>query len=88
MPFEVSNPDDILCWLRHEVELAHAESAEPQLRTSPQWREFKAEVASGDQIHYFRSPEDTWTGFPLCGVEGYVILRDSKVHSYFVTKFS
>jgi hypothetical protein len=43
------------------------------------WLQFKAQMQQGDEIWYYRTPPDTWTGFPLSGREGYALVRDEKV---------
>lgn len=41
------------------------------------WEDFKAHVQPGDQIVYFRSPQDTWEG--LYGRAGYALVREGVV---------
>lgn len=45
-----------------------------------QWLRFKDQIQPGDQIWYYKTPIETWTEwFPLCGREGYVIVRDDQI---------
>ncbi len=45
-----------------------------------QWLQFRDQMQEGDEIWYYKSPMETWTEwFPLCGREGYVLLRDGEI---------
>jgi hypothetical protein len=44
------------------------------------WLRFKGQMKEGDEIWHYKSPPETWTvWFPLCGREGYALVRDDKV---------
>ena len=44
------------------------------------WLRFKKQLKDEDEIWYYKSPQETWTEwFPLCGREGYALIRDDKV---------
>jgi hypothetical protein len=52
----------------------------PDELTDDQWLRFKDNMLEGDEIWYYRTPQETWTEwFPRCGREGYVLVRDDKV---------
>ena len=40
---------------------------------------FKHQIKEGDEIWYYITPRETWTGCPLYGREGYALIRDDKV---------
>jgi hypothetical protein len=45
-----------------------------------QWLQFRDLMQEGDEIWYYKTPIETWTEwFPLCGREGYVLVRDDKI---------
>ncbi len=88
MPFEIRDPSDISGWLQYAVELSHVEAAEFGLVNSVEWEKFKSKLGPSDELYYFRSPEETWSSFPLCGVEGYAIFRKFELQQYYVSKFS
>ncbi|MBX9792504.1 MAG: hypothetical protein K2Y37_26685 [Pirellulales bacterium] len=40
-----------------------------------EWQQLKAKIRPGDELWYFISPPETWTGFPRCGMEGITLRR-------------
>ncbi|MEQ2009810.1 MAG: hypothetical protein ABMA26_23750 [Limisphaerales bacterium] len=54
-----------------------------------QWLLFKDKMGDGDELWYFRTPQETWTEFfPRCGMEGYALIRDDKVVAEIFTSMS
>jgi hypothetical protein len=54
-----------------------------------QWLLFKDQMKTGDELWYFRTPPKTWTEyFPLCGMEGYALVRGDKVVAEMLTAIS
>jgi hypothetical protein len=53
-----------------------------------QWLKLKDRVQSGDELWFFRTPQETWTEFfPRCGMEGYVV-RGNKIVAEIFTSMS
>ena len=49
----------------------------PEDMYDEQWLRFRDQMQKGDEIWYYKTPIETWTEwFPLCGREGYVLVRD------------
>lgn len=66
-----------------------------QRRVSPddlpdeQWLQFKDLMQEGDELWFFRTPQETWTEFfPRCGMEGYALVRDEAVVAQIFTSMS
>lgn len=54
-----------------------------------QWLQFKDKMKDGDELWYFRTPQETWTEFiPRCGMEGYALIRGDKVVAEIFTSMS
>ena len=54
-----------------------------------QWLVFKDQMQDGDEIWYFRTPQETWTEFvPRCGMEGYALVRGDKIVAEIFTSMS
>jgi hypothetical protein len=71
-------------WMKQTIEQSIIASL--KRRISPDdledkdWLRFKENMKDGDEIWYYRTPQETWNEwFPLCGREGYVIVRDDKI---------
>lgn len=50
------------------------------------YQEFKSFFQEGDNIVYFRSPQNSW--FVLAGREGFSIIRDNKIVKTYITLMS
>mgnify|MGYP001553335197 CR=1 FL=1 len=45
-----------------------------------EWLRFRDQIQEGDEIWYYKTPIETWKEWvPLCGREGYVIVRDDQI---------
>jgi hypothetical protein len=54
-----------------------------------QWLQFRDKMLGGDELWYFRTPQETWTEFfPRCGMEGYALVRDGRVVAEIFTSIS
>ena len=54
-----------------------------------QWLHFKGKMQDGDELWFFRTPQETWTEFfPRCGMEGYALVRGDKVVAEILTSMS
>jgi hypothetical protein len=53
-----------------------------------EWAEFSELYQPGDELWYFRTPPETWTGFPLGGMEGYAMVRNGKLIAEIFTSIS
>lgn len=52
----------------------------PEDLLDEQWLQFRDKKRDGDELWYFRTPQETWTEFfPRCGMEGYALIRDDRV---------
>ncbi len=43
-----------------------------------EWEELKTKIHPGDELWYFISPPETWTGSLRCGMEGITLRRDGQ----------
>ncbi len=80
-------------WLEHPLTLEEAEARElvdgiPFGCVNGEWRELQAKLKSGRELWYFRSPPETWTGFPLSGMEGYAVVEDEEIVAFMLTAIS
>ena len=54
-----------------------------------QWLQFEDKMEDGDEVWYFRTPQETWAEFfPRCGMEGYALIRGDKVVAEILTSMS
>ena len=49
------------------------------------WERLKAKLAEGDELWYFRTPDETWRAVPNCGLEGYAIVRQGTLFDLILT---
>jgi hypothetical protein len=58
-------------------------------RIHVEWNRLKAQLQDGDELWHFRTPDETWqTAFPLCGLEGYAIIRGGALIAMIFTSIS
>jgi len=72
-----------------EVEKAAIVNGVPFGCASKEWYEFRDQFREGDELWYFRTPEETWTTLlPRCGMAGYAMVRDGVLIAEFLTSQS
>lgn len=73
-----------------EAEARHTHNGVPFGLQNENWRKLKAMILADwtVQVWSFCSPPETWTGFPLCGMEGYAAVKDGKVIGFVLTALS
>jgi hypothetical protein len=80
-------------WMKQTMEQSILVSlqtrAKPDDLLDEQWLYFKNKMKDGDEIWYFRTPEETWTEFfPRCGLEGYALVRGERLVAQILTSMS
>jgi hypothetical protein len=85
--------EEICDWLRCPVDLAvveqHRSECDLKVDTSdPDWLALIAQLGPARLLWYFRSPDETWTGFPLRGMEGYAVVDGEAVVDIYLTAIS
>jgi hypothetical protein len=68
-------------WLTDRTTLEKA-GRRYRLACSPRWREFQTEYRDGDEVWYFRSPDNTWPA--RLGAAGVAIVRGGRVVAHYV----
>jgi hypothetical protein len=73
-----------------DAQARHMWNGIPFGRLHEEWKRIVAllEADSKTQLWSFCSPPETWTGFPLRGMEGYAVVREGKVIQYILTAIS
>jgi hypothetical protein len=78
--------DEMNDWLLHpfsieEAESLHCHEGVPFGLENAKWQELQALVLSDPkaQLWSFCSPPETWTTFPLRGMEGYAVVKDGEI---------
>ena len=80
-------------WMKQTVEESIMASLQRRISRDDlldeQWLKFKDAAKVGDELWYFRTPQETWTEFfPRCGMEGYALIRGDKVVAETFTSIS
>ncbi len=73
-----------------EAEARHTRDGAPFGLQNGKWQELKSMVLADPtvQLWSFCSPPETWTGFTLCGMEGFATARDGKIIDFVLTAVS
>ncbi len=67
-------------WLTPEMGAGEAD-VKRALESNPNWTKFVEAIGPGDELWYYRFPEDRWR--KLRGSHGYVIVKNRKYQQYF-----
>jgi hypothetical protein len=87
--------DEMHDWLLRQLPIEEAENRHlykgvPFGVDNAKWQELRTMVVNEPkmQLWYFCSSPKTWTGFPLCGMEGYAAVKDGKIVDFVLTAIS
>ena len=80
-------------WMKQTIEESVLASLKRRLSPDDlldeEWLQFKDKMLNGDELWYFRTPQETWTKFvPRCGMEGYALVRGDKIVAEILTSMS
>lgn len=73
-----------------EAEARHTHEGVPFGLQNAKWQELRSMVLADPttQLWAFCSPPETWTTFPLRGMEGYAVVKDGKILDFVLTALS
>ena len=73
-----------------EAEARHSHEGIPFGLQHSKWQVLRSMVLDDPkaQLWSFCSPPETWTTFPLRGMEGYAVVKDGKIIDYVLTALS
>jgi hypothetical protein len=73
-----------------EAEARHSCEGVPFGLQNAKWQELRSMVFADPNIRLwsFCSPPETWTTFPLRGMEGYALVKDGKIIDFVLTALS
>jgi hypothetical protein len=73
-----------------EAEARHSYGGVPFGLQNAKWQELRSMVFADRsmQLWSFCSPPETWTTFPLRGMEGYAVVKDGKIIDFVLTAIS
>lgn len=73
-----------------EAEARHTYDGVPFGRQAERWKRLVATIEADPkaQLWSFCSPPETWTTFPLRGMEGYAVIKEGNIIDFILTTIS